>query len=113
MEGTTLANKIHELKHGGQSARGELIILGNRENVSLSFTKGMNLVSMEVEAYKAQYAFNPESMPTSTISMISYNEINGKSVGSIYSGYQITGEPNWIYPWIHKDYTYDKIKGWK
>ncbi len=113
MEGTTLANKIHELKHGGQSASGELIILGNRENVSLSFTKGMNLVSMEVEAYKAQYAFNPESMPTSTISMISYNEINGKSVGSIYSGYQITGEPNWIYPWIHKDYTYDKIKGWK
>ena len=78
------ANRLHEVIHGGQAAN-DLIRPDKSSGseywlYSTTFTPAM----AEVNAYKAQYAYDSSTMPLSSVSINSISEIDLDYIKSIY-----------------------------
>tara|TARA_R110002050_G_scaffold176006_1_gene308816 strand:- start:1617 stop:2000 length:384 start_codon:yes stop_codon:yes gene_type:complete len=97
MEYSSPSMEVHELRHGGQNARNELIITGRGESPAWKGGLGhLDRLSMEVDAYKAQFGFSAGSMPKSrNHGGYSFGSINRKYLQGLYDA-----SGNLLYPGI-------------
>ncbi len=61
---SNMASKVHEMRHGGQHARGQITLMP--KGMSPLFKGGgLSPLNMELQGYRAQWGFSPRSMPIS------------------------------------------------
>lgn len=89
------ASKVHEVRHGAEIATHKI-------RTVLGLIDGNDEEKAEVSAYRAQFSFDPSSMPSSkggTPRQV--GQVNGYYVGGIMN---INGEP--VYQRTNKEYIY-------
>jgi RHS repeat-associated protein len=94
------ANLIHESVHGGQIAFGQIGLSKDGEFFNFSLN-GLSPLGAEVEAYKAQFSFDMNSMPlTKSGNFDSLESITPAAVKLIYLPHiDILGRPSPEYPY--------------
>jgi hypothetical protein len=103
MNAVSEANGVHELTHGFQGTLGKMYTFSaTGANFPGPWTKAYNVdADSEIEAYKAQYAFDATGFPTSSftgksVSANSLSDINTTFVGGIVN----PSDSKPLYPWI-------------